>query len=184
MPHAAGSGGSHGGLGGSQGGASNTVYDDYANPTDSGSGSGPGGSVPTAGGGVLFLNAGTLQLDGALLASGASSFQNSFTGFGGGGGAGGDAQVAQVTVNQIAQVDSRYMIGGTNWVGLAVPLHCSASGKVLLAFGATAVPAGPVAMNSGLMPKGSRAQNSSLATVSHSANANMPRSRVSAPVPQ
>ena len=48
----------------------------------------------------------------------------------------------------------------------------------------TAVPPEPVAMNSGLMPNGSRAQNNSLATVSHSANANMPRSRVSASVPQ
>jgi IclR family acetate operon transcriptional repressor len=45
-------------------------------------------------------------------------------------------------VEQIAQVDSRYMIGGTNWVGLAVPLHCSALGKVLLAFGAAELPPG------------------------------------------
>ena len=48
----------------------------------------------------------------------------------------------------------------------------------------TAVPPGPVAMNKGLIPKGSRAQNSSRVTVSHNANANMPRSRLSAPVPQ
>jgi DNA-binding IclR family transcriptional regulator len=48
-----------------------------------------------------------------------------------------------VVVQQIAQVDSRYMIGGTNWVGLAVPLHCSALGKVLLAFGAANMPAEP-----------------------------------------
>jgi IclR family acetate operon transcriptional repressor len=47
------------------------------------------------------------------------------------------------SIEQIAQVDSRYMIGGTHWVGLAVPLHCSASGKALLAFGATPVPPGP-----------------------------------------
>jgi IclR family transcriptional regulator, acetate operon repressor len=46
-------------------------------------------------------------------------------------------------VQQIAQVDSRYMIGGTNWLGLAVPLHCSALGKVLLAFGAARMPAEP-----------------------------------------
>jgi DNA-binding IclR family transcriptional regulator len=46
-------------------------------------------------------------------------------------------------VQQVAQVNSRYMIGGTNWVGLAVPLHCSASGKVLLAYGAAEVPAEP-----------------------------------------
>jgi IclR family transcriptional regulator, acetate operon repressor len=47
------------------------------------------------------------------------------------------------SIQQVAQVDSRYMIGGTNWIGLAVPLHCSASGKVLLAYGATTVPAEP-----------------------------------------
>jgi IclR family transcriptional regulator, acetate operon repressor len=39
-------------------------------------------------------------------------------------------------VEQIAQVDSAYVIGGTNWVGMSVPLHCSAPGKVLLAYGA------------------------------------------------
>jgi IclR family transcriptional regulator, acetate operon repressor len=45
-------------------------------------------------------------------------------------------------VEQIAQVDSTYLIGGTNWVGLAVPVHCAALGKVLLAFGAAELPAG------------------------------------------
>ena len=45
-------------------------------------------------------------------------------------------------VEQIAQVDSTYLIGGTNWVGMAVPLHCSALGKVLLAYGAAQLPAG------------------------------------------
>ena len=39
-------------------------------------------------------------------------------------------------VEQIAQVDSTYLIGGTNWVGMSVPLHCSALGKVLVAYGA------------------------------------------------
>jgi IclR family acetate operon transcriptional repressor len=48
-------------------------------------------------------------------------------------------------VEQIAQVDSRFLIGGTNWVGLAVPLHCAALGKVLLAFGAAELPAGRLA---------------------------------------
>lgn len=43
-------------------------------------------------------------------------------------------------VEQIAQVDSKYLIGGTNWVGLTVPLHCAALGKVLLAFGAAELP--------------------------------------------
>ncbi|HUZ54909.1 MAG TPA: IclR family transcriptional regulator [Streptosporangiaceae bacterium] len=68
----------------------------------------------------------------------------------GGGGAGSDvgASAASISagdmmVTQIAQVNSRYMIGGTNWVGLAVPLHCSALGKVLLAFGGAAMPSEP-----------------------------------------
>jgi DNA-binding IclR family transcriptional regulator len=39
-------------------------------------------------------------------------------------------------VEQIAQVDSTYLIGGTNWVGRPVPLHASGLGKVLLAYGA------------------------------------------------
>src|SRR5215469_9720066 len=43
-----------------------------------------------------------------------------------GGGSKGVAPPDQHRVEQIAQVNSRYMIGGTNWVGLAVPLHCSA----------------------------------------------------------
>jgi IclR family transcriptional regulator, acetate operon repressor len=47
-------------------------------------------------------------------------------------------------VEQIAQVDSTYLIGGTNWVGMSVPLHCSALGKVLLAYGAAQLPAGPL----------------------------------------
>jgi len=45
-------------------------------------------------------------------------------------------------VEQIAQVDSRYLLGATNWVGLRVPLHCSALGKVFLAYGAAALPTG------------------------------------------
>jgi IclR family transcriptional regulator, acetate operon repressor len=39
-------------------------------------------------------------------------------------------------VEQIAQVDSVYLIGAVNWLGRPVPLHCAALGKVLLAFGA------------------------------------------------
>ena len=45
-------------------------------------------------------------------------------------------------VEQIAQVDSVYLIGATNWLGRSVPLHCSAIGKVLLAFGAAKLPPG------------------------------------------
>jgi DNA-binding IclR family transcriptional regulator len=36
------------------------------------------------------------------------------------------------------------MIGGTNWVGLSVPLHASALGKVLLAYGAAQLPKEPM----------------------------------------
>jgi IclR family transcriptional regulator, acetate operon repressor len=45
-------------------------------------------------------------------------------------------------VEQVAQVESTYLIGGTNWVGLSVPLHCAALGKVLLAYGAAQLPPG------------------------------------------
>ena len=45
-------------------------------------------------------------------------------------------------VEQIAQVDSVYVIGATNWLGRPVPLHCTAIGKVLLAYGAAALPPG------------------------------------------
>jgi IclR family transcriptional regulator, acetate operon repressor len=47
-------------------------------------------------------------------------------------------------VEQIAQVDSIYLIGGTNWLGLSVPAHCAALGKVLLAHGAAELPPGPL----------------------------------------
>ena len=52
-------------------------------------------------------------------------------------------------VEQIAQVDSTYMIGGTNWVGLSVPLHCSALGKVLLAWDAATLPPGRLTRRTG-----------------------------------
>ena len=45
-------------------------------------------------------------------------------------------------VEHLAQRDSRHFIGGTNWVGRAAPLHCTANGKVLLAFGAAVLPTG------------------------------------------
>ena len=45
-------------------------------------------------------------------------------------------------VEQIAQVDCAYLIGGTNWIGRPVPLHASGIGKVLLAYGAAKLPGG------------------------------------------
>ena len=47
----------------------------------------------------------------------------------------------RAAVDHLAQRDSRHFIGGTNWVGRAAPLHCTANGKVLLAFGAAKLPA-------------------------------------------
>lgn len=44
-------------------------------------------------------------------------------------------------VRQIAQVDSTYMLGAVNWLDRPVPFHCSALGRVFLAFG-TPLPPG------------------------------------------
>lgn len=48
------------------------------------------------------------------------------------------------TVVQVSQIDSTYMLGAMNWVGLDVPPHCSALGKVMYAFGALPMPKGPL----------------------------------------
>jgi DNA-binding IclR family transcriptional regulator len=45
-------------------------------------------------------------------------------------------------VEHLAQRDSRHFLGGTNWVGRRVPYHCTANGKVLIAFGAARLPNG------------------------------------------
>ena len=45
-------------------------------------------------------------------------------------------------VEQVDQVDSRFLLGATNWVGREVPYHCSALGKVFLAHGVARLPAG------------------------------------------
>lgn len=47
-------------------------------------------------------------------------------------------------VVHIAQVDSTFVLGATNWVDVQVPPHCSALGKVLYAYGAIQVPDGPL----------------------------------------
>lgn len=48
------------------------------------------------------------------------------------------------TIVQIAQVDSQFLLGATNWVGVDVPSHCSALGKALLAADGMALPSGPL----------------------------------------
>lgn len=45
-------------------------------------------------------------------------------------------------VLQVAQVDSRYMLGSRDWTEVDVPAHCSALGKVFYAFGSLALPTG------------------------------------------
>lgn len=44
----------------------------------------------------------------------------------------------------VAQIDSAYLLGATNWVGVDVPAHCSAPGKVLYAYDALPVPTEPL----------------------------------------
>ena len=68
-------------------------------------------------------------------------------------------------VEQIAQVDSTYLIGGTNWVGLSVPAHCSALGKVLLAHGAAQLPIGTLERRTDKTITSEAALRTDLATV-------------------
>jgi IclR family transcriptional regulator, acetate operon repressor len=42
----------------------------------------------------------------------------------------------------LAQIDSRHVLGTTNWVGRRLPHHCTAVGKTLLAHGAARIPSG------------------------------------------
>jgi DNA-binding IclR family transcriptional regulator len=45
-------------------------------------------------------------------------------------------------VEHLAQVDSRHFLGAGQWVGRSVDYHCTANGKVLIAFGRAPLPAG------------------------------------------
>jgi DNA-binding IclR family transcriptional regulator len=45
-------------------------------------------------------------------------------------------------VVQVAQVDSKYLLGSRDWTNVDVPSHCSALGKVLLACGAVVLAGG------------------------------------------
>ncbi|MCD1287701.1 MULTISPECIES: IclR family transcriptional regulator [unclassified Brevibacterium] len=45
-------------------------------------------------------------------------------------------------VVQVAQVDSTFVLGATNWVDVEVPPHCSALGKVMYAFDVIPLPTG------------------------------------------
>jgi IclR family acetate operon transcriptional repressor len=47
-------------------------------------------------------------------------------------------------VSHIAQVDSTFLLGARDWTDVEVPPHCSALGKVLLAWKVLDLPAGPM----------------------------------------
>jgi IclR family transcriptional regulator, acetate operon repressor len=47
-------------------------------------------------------------------------------------------------VEHLAQVESRHYLGTGQWIGRRVPYHCTAVGKVLIAFGAAGLPSGPL----------------------------------------
>lgn len=47
-------------------------------------------------------------------------------------------------VLQVAQVSASFVLGATNWIDVDVPPHCSALGKVMYAFDAIPLPAGPL----------------------------------------
>ncbi len=49
------------------------------------------------------------------------------------------------TVAQVAQIDTQFVLGSRNWVGVDVPAHCSALGKVLYAFDVLRLPEGDLA---------------------------------------
>src|SRR5262249_62059418 len=48
-------------------------------------------------------------------------------------------------VDPLAQVDGRHFLGAGQWVGRRTDYHCTANGKVFLAFGAAALPPGRLA---------------------------------------
>ena len=50
--------------------------------------------------------------------------------------------VTAAGVDQLDQRDSRHFIGSTNWIGRQVPHHCTAQGKVFLAYGVARLPDG------------------------------------------
>ena len=52
------------------------------------------------------------------------------------------AMAGPAGVEHLAQIDSRHYLGTSHWVGRRVPYHCSANGKVLLAFSAAGAVAG------------------------------------------
>ena len=53
-------------------------------------------------------------------------------------------------VLQVAQVDSRFLLGTRDWTQIDVPAHCSSLGKVFLAWDVVTLPDGPLGPSHGL----------------------------------
>jgi IclR family transcriptional regulator, acetate operon repressor len=49
-------------------------------------------------------------------------------------------------VEHIAQVESRHFLGAGQWLGRSADYHCTANGKVFMAFGRARIPAQPAAL--------------------------------------
>jgi IclR family transcriptional regulator, acetate operon repressor len=49
-------------------------------------------------------------------------------------------------VEHIAQVESRHFLGAGQWLGRSADYHCTANGKVFMAFGRAPIPARPAAL--------------------------------------
>ena len=47
-------------------------------------------------------------------------------------------------VEHVAQVESRHFLGAGQWLGRSVDYHCTANGKVFMAFGRATMPARPL----------------------------------------
>jgi DNA-binding IclR family transcriptional regulator len=54
------------------------------------------------------------------------------------------AVAGRMGVEHVAQVESRHFLGAGQWLGRAVDYHCSANGKVFLAFGRAPLPQSPL----------------------------------------
>ncbi len=52
---------------------------------------------------------------------------------------------ARAGVEHVAQVDGRHFLGAGQWLGRSVEYHCTAVGKVFMAFGRATMPARPLA---------------------------------------
>ncbi len=108
-----GNGGSYGGLGGIySGGSVNTVYGDLMNPSEVGSGGGAGLYCPYYcsnqpggnGGGLVKITAGTLQVDGSIIADGGAGTATSYNG---GGGSGGGVNIHVSTLSGTGMITAR-----------------------------------------------------------------------------